>query len=180
MPAVRKVVVSIEDIHMEAGRVLARSGRKVVAAAVISNPFAGRYVEDLQELVDAGGILGELLADRAVEALGEGRSAESYGKAAIVGCRGEIEHGAALLHPRMGKPVRAAIGQGLAIIPSATKRAAPGASIDVPLHFKDDEWSFDHFDAATFSIVDAPADDEIVLLLALSDRGRPLARVKKI
>lgn len=102
-------------------------------------PLCGRYVEDLQELVDAGSIIGKLLADRAVEALGEDRSVESYGKAAIVGCRGEIEHGAALLHPRMGKPVRAAIGQGLAVIPSATKRAEPGASIDVPLHFKDDE-----------------------------------------
>jgi hypothetical protein len=177
---IRKWSVSMEVLCAEAGQRLEEPVRKVVAAAVLVNPFAGAYVEDLGPLVAAGESLGEMLARRAVDALGGGRAPVSYGKAAIVGVRGELEHGAAILHPKFGKPVRAAIGQGAAVMPSVTKRAGPGATVDVPLHCKDDEWSFDHFDAVSFSISDAPADDEILIAVALADKGRPLARVRRL
>jgi hypothetical protein len=85
-----------------------------------------------------------------------------------------------LLHPRLGKPVRELIGGGAAIMPSAKKRAGPGASLDVPLHFKDDQWSFAHFDAITLSIPDAPAEDEIVVAVAVTAAGRPLARIAQV
>jgi hypothetical protein len=178
-PVIRKIVVSVEETRRELGQPVAPPLRKAIAAAVIENPFAGRYVEDLTPLVAAGEVLGKLLAERAVAALGPGARVQSYGKAAIVGQRGEMEHAAALLHPRLGKPMREAVNQGPAIIPSAKKRAGPGASIDVPLHNKDDEWSFDHFDAATIAIPDAPGADEIVVAVAVATRGRPLARVKR-
>jgi hypothetical protein len=153
--------------------------RKVVVAAVLGNPFAGRFAEDLFPLIQAADNVGPILAKRAVELLVYRRPAVSYGKGAIVGLRGELEHGAALLHPTLGKYIRAVVGRGLAVIPSVTKRAAAGASVDIPLHQKDDEWSFDHFDAVSLSIPDAPLDDEIVLAVALADAGRPLARVRK-
>ena len=132
---IRKMLTVIEEIHEDGGRPAARPLRKVAAVAVIENPFAGRYVEDLQELVKTGEELGELLGKRAVAALGA--PVHSYGKAAIVGEHGEYEHAAAILHPTLGTPFRAAVGGGKAIIPSAKKLGSPGASIDVPLHFKD-------------------------------------------
>ena len=177
--AVRRFVVLLDELCLEADQSIVPSVRKAVAAAVVRNPFAGRYVEDLSPLIEAGDGIGELLADRAVAALGAERPVVSYGKAAIVGLGGELEHAAALLHPRLGKRLRAAIGQGLAVIPSVTKRAAAGSGVDIPLHGKDDEWSFDHFDAVSLTIPDAPMDDEIVIAVALVDRGRPLARVRK-
>jgi hypothetical protein len=179
MLAIRKFVVSLDELCLEADQPITPPVRKVVAAAVVRNPFAGRYVEDLSSLIEAGDVLGRLLTDRALALLGADARVVSYGKAAIVGLRGELEHAAALLHPRLGKPLRTAIGQGLAVIPSVTKRASAGASVDIPLHCKDDEWSFDHFDAVSLAISDAPADDEIVIALAVADRGRPLARIRK-
>ena len=147
---------------------------------MIANPCAGRYVEDLSELIDIGEELGALLSERAVAALGiPGARVESYGKAAIVGVNGDLEHAAALLHPRMGKPMRAAIGGGEAIIPSTSKVAAAGSAIDVPLGNKDNVWSFDEIDTITVSIADAPRPDEIVVVIALSDGGRPVPRVGK-
>jgi hypothetical protein len=101
----------------------------------------------------------------------------SYGKAAIVGIAGDLEHGGALIHPKLGKPMRAAVGGGKALIPSNAKVAAAGASIDLPLGHKDDPWSFDHFDTVTVTIADAPLAGEIVLLMAVTDGGRPHPRV---
>jgi Amino acid synthesis len=176
-PIIRKLVVMIEETRREIGREVSPPLRKALAAAVIENPFAGRYAEDLTPLVSAGAFLGKLLAEQAVSALGGRGPVHSYGKGAIVGMRGEIEHAAALLHPSLGKPVREVVGHGAAIMPSASKRAGPGASLDVPLHFKDDEWSFDHFDAMALSLADAPAEDEIVVAVAVTNRGRPLARI---
>jgi hypothetical protein len=103
----------------------------------------------------------------------------SYGKAAIVGVAGDLEHAAAILHPKLGKPMRAAIGGGEALIPSNAKVAAAGASIDVPLGHKDNPWSFDEIDTWTLSVADAPRPDEIVVVIAISDGGRPNPRIGK-
>jgi amino acid synthesis protein len=172
---IRKLVTVVEETLSEGGRPARRPLRKVAALAVIENPFAGRYVDDLTELVGAGEELGALLSKRATEALGA--PAESFGKAAIVGEQGELEHAAALLHPKLGAPLRAAIGGGKAIIPSAKKLGGPGTTIDVPLHFKDAAFVRSHYDAMEVRLSDAPRANEIVLAIALTDGGRPHARL---
>jgi hypothetical protein len=172
---VRKIVYTVEEIYSENGVRLPRPVRRAAASAVIDNPFAGRKVDDLSPLFDVGAGLGDLVMKRLTDLLGG--PAVSYGKAAIVGANGEMEHGGAILHPKLGKPMRAAIGGGQAIIPSNAKVAAPGASIDVPLGHKDDVWSFDHFDTMTVMVPDAPRADEIVIVIAVADGGRPRPRV---
>ena len=172
---IRKIVVIVEETRLELGQPVHPALRKVAAAAVIENPLAGRYAVNLEPLVALGASLGELLAARAIEALGA--PVQSYGKSAIVGASGEIEHGGALIHPRLGRPFRMAIGGGAAIIPSTVKRGAPGTAIDIPLHGKDDAWSFDHFDAVELRIGDAPLPTEIVVAIAVANRGRALARL---
>src|SRR5712691_1641589 len=141
----------------------------------VENPFAGKFVEDLTPLIDAGEELGALLAKKATEALGA--PAESYGKAAIVGEAGEYEHAAALLHPKLGAPLRAAVAGGKAIIPSAKKLGGPGTTIDVPLHFKDAAFVRTHYDAMEVRLHDAPRANEIMLAIAVTDGGRPHPRV---
>jgi amino acid synthesis protein len=172
---IRKLVTIVEEIRADGGRDAARPVRKAAAVAVIENPFAGRFVEDLAPLVEAGEGLGALLGKLAVEALGG--AAESYGKAAIVGLDGESEHAAAILHPTLGTPFRAAVGGGKAIIPSAKKLGAAGATIDVPLHYKDAAFVRTHFDAMEVRVSDAPRPNEIVVALVVSDGGRPHPRV---
>jgi len=173
---IRQIAVSVADLHLEAGRAVEPALRKVTAAAVISNPFAGRYEADLTELIDGSPALAELLARRAVAAL-DGAPVHSYGKAAIVGTAGELEHAAALLHPKFGQPLRDAVGGGTAIIPSAKKRGAAGTAIDVPLHYKDAAFVRSHFDAVEVRVPDAPFPDEIVVVVAVTSGGRPLPRV---
>jgi Amino acid synthesis len=149
-----------------------------VALAVIANPFAGRYVEDLEELMQIGEELGGVLGEKAVAALGVAPAAiESYGKAAIVGEAGELEHAAAILHPRLGKPLRQAVEKGAALVPSAKKMGGIGASIDVPLGHKDAAFVRSHFDAIEVRVPDAPRADEIVVAVAVTDSGRPLPRI---
>ena len=175
---IRKIATFLEETHAEMGRPVSPPTRRAAAVAVIENPFAGRYVEDLTELMEIGEELGGLLTERAVAALGiPGPSAESYGKAALVGTDGELEHAAAILHPRMGAPARKALGKGAALIPSSKKRGAPGASLDIPLGHKDAAFVRSHFDGMEVSISDAPRADEIVVALAVTDSGRPLPRV---
>ena len=176
MVEIRQLTVLVSDLAIEAGRQISPPLRKVVAAAVITNPFAGKYVEDLKPLIDLGAELSKLLSDRAVAAL-EGAPVHSYGKAAIVGTDGEIEHAAAILHPNFGQPLRDAIGGGKSLIPSAKKRGAPGTTIDIPLHHKDAAFVRTHFDAIEFRIGDAPFANEILIALAISSGGRPLPRV---
>lgn len=175
---IRKTLLIVEDTHREVGQEVHPALRKVAAIAVVENPFAGRYVEDLSPLVDFGELLGESLTQRAVEALqvapGE---VKGYGKGAIVGTAGEVEHCAALIHPKMGKPLRAAVNGGKAIVPSTKKRGGPGTRIDVPLFFKDDEWWMPYLDAMEINVPDAPAPDEVVVAVVLSSDGRPLSRV---
>jgi hypothetical protein len=175
MVTIRKLVTLVEEILRDGGRAARRPVRKVAAVAVIENPFAGTFVEDLTPLIEAGEELGALLAKRAMEALGD--PAESYGEAAIVGEAGEYEHAAALLHPKLGVPLRAAVGGGKAIIPSAKKLGGPGTTIDVPLHFKDAAFVRSHYDAIEVRLPDAPRANEILLAVAVTDGGRPHARV---
>lgn len=172
---IRKMITVVEEILSDGGRDGRRPLRKVAAVAVVENPFAGRFVEDLTPLIDAGEELGALLAKKAVEALGA--PAESFGKAAIVGEAGEYEHAAALLHPKLGAPLRAAVDGGKAIIPSAKKLGAPGTSIDVPLHFKDAAFVRTHYDAMEVRLHDAPRSNEIVLAIVVTDGGRLHPRV---
>jgi Amino acid synthesis len=175
---IRKLIVSVEETQQEMGRAVEPPTRKAVAAAVIANPFAGQYVQDLAPLMQIGEELGELLTRRCVAALGiEGGRAESYGKAAVVGENGELEHAAAILHPQMGKPVRAVLQKGAALIPSAKKRGGPGTPIDVPLGHKDAAFVRSHFDAVELRVADAPRADEILVAIAVTDSGRPLPRV---
>lgn len=175
---IRKLILVVEEIRTEGGKEITPSPRKAAALAVIANPFAGRNVEDLSPLIDVGEELGALLGKRAVETLGVSPDqVQSYGKAAIVGSAGELEHCAAILHPKLGKPFRLAVGGGEAIIPSAKKRGGPGATIDVPLHCKNDAWKFTNFDAMEVRVPDAPGADEIVVALVVTNAGRPRARV---
>jgi hypothetical protein len=175
---IRKIVVTVEETRHEMGKEIDPPTRKAVAAAVIKNPFAGLYVEDLEQLMEIGEELGGLLGEKAVAALGVAPGEiESYGKAAIVGEKGEWEHAAAILHPRLGKPLRAAVEKGAALVPSAKKLGGLGTAIDVPLGHKDAAFVRSHFDAVELRIPDAPRGDEIVVAVAVTDSGRPLARV---
>jgi hypothetical protein len=174
MVQIRKTLLLRDIVSSEMGHIVGHPTVRAVALAVIGNPFAGRYVEDLTELFEAGRTLGEQLMPDLVRLLQ--RSPVSYGKGAIVGANGECEHGGACIHPMLGKPMRAAVGGGKAVIPSNVKVAACGASLDVPLSHKDDPWSFDHFDTITVSMPDAPRPDEIVVILAVADGGRPHPR----
>lgn len=175
---IRKIVTLVEETHTEMGRPVNPVARRAAAAAVIENPFAGRYVEDLTELMEIGEELGSLLAERAVMALGiPGPAAESYGKAAAVGEDGELEHAAAILHPKLGMPVRKVLGKGAALIPSSKKRGGPGVALDIPLGHKDAAFVRSHFDGMEIRVNDAPRADEILVAIAITDSGRPLPRV---
>ncbi len=174
---IRKIVVIRESVLAEAGKPVAPPVNRVAGIAVISNPFAGRFVEDLSPLFDLGAELGTRLMTEVMAALNG--AAAAYGKAAIVGVGGDIEHAAALLHPKLGKPMRAAVGGGAAIIPSTAKVAGPGASIDIPLGNKDNVWAFDEIDTMTVMVADAPRPGEIVVAVAVSSGGRPQPRVGK-
>jgi hypothetical protein len=175
---IRKLLTLVEETHREGDQAIAPATRKAAAIAVIANPFAGRHVRDLGELIAAGALLGDLLGRRAVAALGiEPGAVESYGKAAIVGEDGELEHAAAILHPSLGAPVRRAVEKGAALIPSAKKRGGMGAAVDVPLGHKDAAFVRSHFDAMEIRVPDAPRRDEIVVAVVVTDSGRPLPRI---
>ena len=170
MVEIRKIISTREMIFSELGVKTPRPVVRAVGMAVITNPFAGRFVEDLGPLFEAGAMLGERLMPELVKLLD--RPAVSYGKGALVGVDGEMEHGGACVHPMLGKPMRAAIGGGKAVISSNVKVAAAGAILDVPLGHKDDSWSFAHFDTITVSVADAPRPNEILVVLAVADGGR--------
>jgi len=170
MVEIRKIIATREVVFSELGVRAPRPVVRAVGMAVITNPFAGRFVEDLGPLFEAGAMLGERLMPELVKLLD--RPAVSYGKGALVGVDGEMEHGGACVHPMLGKPMRAAIGGGKAVISSNVKVAAAGAILDVPLGHKDDSWSFAHFDTITVSVADAPRPNEILVVLAVADGGR--------
>jgi hypothetical protein len=175
---IRKLVTFVEETREEGGRAVEPPTRRAAAVAVIENPFAGRFVEDLSELIDIGEQVGALLADKAVAALGiPGERVESYGKAAAVGENGELEHAAAVLHPKLGAPVRKALSKGAALIPSSKKRGGPGVALDIPLGHKDAAFVRSHFDGMEVRINDAPRANEIMVAVAVTDSGRPHPRV---
>ncbi len=175
---IRKLITVTDEIHREMGREINPPTRRAAAIAVIENPFAERYVEDLSDLMEIGVELGGLLGERAVAALGiEPSAAESYGKAAMVGENGELEHCAAILHPKLGAPLRKAVEKGAALVPSSKKRGGPGQTLDVPLGHKDAAYVRSHFDGMEVWVNDAPRADEILVAVAVTDSGRPLPRV---
>jgi hypothetical protein len=179
MPAqIRKLIVTTDETRVEMGRAIDPPAKRAVAVAVIANPYAGRYAENLDELIAIGEELGGLLGRKCVEALGiQPNQAHSYGKAAIVGEAGELEHAAAILHPKLGAPLRVAVEKGAALVPSAKKMGTLGSAIDVPLGHKDAAFVRSHFDAIEARVSDAPRANEIVVAVAVTSSGRPLARV---
>lgn len=175
---IRKIVTVVEEVLTEMGQPVSPPTRRAAAIAVIANPFAGRYVADLTDLMDIGEELGALLGEKCVAALGiQPSEAQSYGKAALVGENGELEHAAAILHPKLGKPLRAAVEKGAALVPSNKKRGPMGHPLDVPLGHKDAAYVRSHFDGMEVSVNDAPRADEILVAVAVTDSGRPLPRV---
>ena len=175
---IRKIVTVVEETRREIGIDINPPTRRAAAIAVIENPFAGHYVADLDPLMEIGAELGGLLGEKCVEALGIAPSeAESYGKAAMVGENGELEHGAAILHPKLGAPLRKAVEKGAALVPSSKKMGGPGAPLDVPLGHKDAAYVRSHFDGMEVRINDAPRANEIMVAVCVTDSGRPLPRV---
>ena len=175
---IRKLATFLEETRTEMGHTVEPPVHRAAAVAVIENPCAGKYVEDLSALMEIGEELGQLLTERAVAALGiEGPSAQSYGKAAVVGENGELEHAAAVLHPKLGTPVRKVLGKGAALIPSSKKRGGLGVALDIPLGHKDAAFVRSHFDGMEVRLNDAPRANEIMVAIAVTDSGRPLPRV---
>lgn len=175
---IRKIAIFLDETHREMGRTVAPPTRRAAAVAVIENPFAGRFEPDLEPLMEIGAELGDLLGRRCVEALGIAPAqAQSYGKAAMVGENGELEHAAAILHPRLGAPLRAAVEKGAALVPSSKKMGGPGQPLDVPLGHKDAAYVRSHFDGMEVRLNDAPRAGEIMVAVAVTDSGRPLPRV---
>lgn len=175
---IRKIVVQVDEVRIEMGQAINPPTRRALAMAVIENPFAGRFSGELDVLMAIGEELGGLLGDKCVQALGIAPGqAQSYGKAAIVGEAGELEHAAAILHPRLGAPLRRAVEKGAALVPSAKKIGGLGTAIDVPLGHKDAAFVRSHFDAMEARISDAPRANEIVVAVVVTDSGRPLPRI---
>jgi hypothetical protein len=174
----RKLIVQVDETRIEMGQTIDPPVRRAVAIAVIENPYAGRFEPKLDALIDAGEELGALLGKKCVEALGIAPGeAQSYGKAAIVGEAGELEHAAAILHPKLGAPLRVAVEKGAALVPSAKKMGTLGTTIDVPLGHKDAAFVRSHFDAIEARVSDAPRANEIVVAVAVTASGRPLPRI---
>jgi hypothetical protein len=175
---IRKIVTIVEDTLEEGSQEILPPARRAAAIAVVENPFAGIYQEDLEALMAIGEELGSLLGDKCVGALGvTPKAVQSYGKAALVGENGELEHAAAILHPRLGKPLRTAVEKGAALVPSNKKRGGMGNPLDVPLGHKDAAYVRSHFDGMEVRINDAPKANEILVAIAVAGSGRPLPRV---
>ncbi len=171
---VRKTVIYQEVIEMEGGGQAETPVNRVAGCAIFTNPWSGQDVDDISALFKVGHDLGEALMGRMLPLFE--RPVVSYGKAAVVGVNGDLEHGHALLHPALGKAMREPIGGGEALIASAAKVAAAGATMDMPMGHKDDAWSFNHFDAISVAVTDSPRPDEIMMIIGLADGGRTRPR----
>ena len=175
---IRKIIVQVDEVLQEGGQAVNPPTRRALAMAVIANPYAGKFSENLDLLIYIGEELGGLLGERCVKALGiQPEEAHSYGKAAIVGEGGELEHAAAILHPKLGAPLRQAVSKGAALVPSAKKQGTLGTAIDVPLGHKDAAFVRSHFDAMEARVNDAPRANEIVVAVVVTDSGRPHPRI---
>ena len=176
----RKIAIFVDDVLSEGGRELASPTRRVAACGVIRNPFAGKPpIDDFSELVDISVDAGEVLTQRALEALGE-IEPRAYGKGAIVGAAGDLEQGAAMIHVRVGLPMRRQAGGGPALIPGNAKVGPMGATIDIIFGGMENSWDYDTMDAMTISVPDAPKPNEILLIIAFLGGTRPNARIEGI
>jgi hypothetical protein len=174
---IRRLLCFTDHKEVEAGQRHDQPLRRVAAVAIVANPYAGRYVEDLAEAIAASVEVGAVLAKLAVETMGSYK-VESYGKGGVVGLGGELEHANAMLTTTFATPLREAVGGAEAWIPSFTKLAAPGCLIDVPLAHKDALYVRSHYDGVSVTLPpDAPAADEVALIVCLANRGRLNARV---
>jgi hypothetical protein len=175
---VRQITVVSQEILSEAGRELAGPCRRVAACAALHNPFAGKPpVGDLSELVELSVRVGELLTARALEALAPLRP-RGYGKGVIVGTAGDLEHGASMIHVRIGLAMRKGAGGGPALIPGNAKVGGTGSAIDIIFGGLEDAWDYDAMDTLTVSLADAPRPDEVLLIVAFLGGTRPNARIK--
>ncbi|HQY42952.1 MAG TPA: amino acid synthesis family protein [Paracoccaceae bacterium] len=172
----RKLSVLTEEIHHDGGADAPAPRVRAAVLALVSNPFAGRYEADLQPAMEDLKPLGLLMSERLIAALGGREGIDGYGKGAIVGAKGETEHGA-LWHVPGGYAMRALLGESRAIVPSAMKVGAMGSTLDVPLGHINAAYVRSHFDAMTVSMPDGPRDDEILLVLAMSKGGRIHSRM---
>ena len=174
---VRKRVTIVEEIFHEGGPVVANPRKRGAALVVIRNPFAGRYVEDIAPFMKDLELLGLAMARDLVEALGgDPKAIEGYGKGAIIGSAGELEHGA-LWHVPGGYAMRAILGDAKAIVPSTKKVGGPGARLDVPVTHINASYVRSHFDAFEIGVADSPRADEILLALVMTTGPRVHARV---
>lgn len=173
---IKRILTFLDEVRQEAGQRIEPPLRKVAAVAVLDNPFAGRYEPNLSPLTDASLEIGREISAVAVALLGAHKP-ESYGKGALIGMNGEQEHGVAMLTTVFGNAMREAAGGGKAWISSLTKRAAPGATIDIPLAHKEALYVRSHYDGMTIMLPDAPLPDEIAIICAYASRGRPNHRV---
>jgi hypothetical protein len=149
---------------------------KVVVAAALENPYAGRFVYSFDEVIERSQALGVEFGRRLRAAVGTA-SVQSYGKAALVGANGEYEHGNAFLTSAFADPIREALGGGIAWFPSTGKRGAPAATIDIPLAHKDALYVRSHYDTVSLSFTDSPGPEEVVVAVAVATRGRLHARL---
>lgn len=173
----RKILGFVEETFAEGGRGdEAGPLRKVAAVAIIRNPYAEKkWSADLDELIEPSADIARALAERCLDLLGG--HLESFGKAAVVGIAGEQEHANACITGVFGNSLRDAIGGGDAWLPSITKRAGPGASLDIPVCYRHDIWVRSHYDAIAVTLHDAPMPDEIAVALAAANRQRINARL---
>lgn len=175
---IRQIHLWDQEVHSEGGRALSTPTRRVAAAAVLRNPFAGQpAIDDFSELVELSVQAGKLLTERALGALAPLKP-RAYGKAALVGTAGDLEHGAAMIHVRIGLAMRQGAGGGPALIPGNAKVGAPGAPIDIIFGGLEDAWDYDAMDSMQISVPDAPRADEILLAVAFLAGSRPNARIR--
>lgn len=174
----RQITVISQDVCSEGGRELTAPCKRVAACGVLRNPHAGQPpIDDFADLVDLSVEAGKVLTARALDAL-RPLKPRGYGKAVIVGTAGDLEHGASMIHVRIGLAMRHGAGGGPALIPGNAKVGGPGASIDVIFGGLEDAWDYDAMDAMTVSVADAPRADEVLLVLAFLGGTRPNARIK--
>lgn len=173
----RQLVVQCQEIHSEGGRALSTPTLRAAACAVLHNPYAGGApLDDFTPLVERSVEVGALLTTRALALLG-GQPVRGYGKAALVGTAGDLEHGASMIHVRLGLAMRKGAGGGPALIPGTAKVGPPGCPIDILFGGLEDAWDYDAMDCVTLRVEDAPRPDEILLAVAFLAGTRPNARI---
>lgn len=172
----RRFFTVYDERKEAAGRPASPPLKRMAVCAIVANPYAGRFVEDLRPMIDASIALGEEMAHRLRATFGT-EEIQSYGKGGLVGLNGEQEHANALLTTAFANPLRKMIGRADAWISSFTKVCAPGTQIDIPMNHKDDVYVRSHYDGMSLMLADAPMPDEIALIFCVANRGRINARV---